>query len=335
MPNAIDGGLAHGGRLQQAARAYGIAVSEWLDLSTGIAPWPFALPEIPLSAWARLPEADDGLQAAACAYYSVEQLLPVAGSQAAIQMLPRLRPRSRVGVLSPCYAEHAHAWRQAGHEVVEIAELQVAAQLDSLDVLVVVNPNNPTGRLCSREQLLSWHAKLAQHGGWLLVDEAFIDITPEHSLAAESDRAGLIVLRSFGKFFGLAGARLGCVLAAEPLLQTLAQQLGPWTINGPTRVIAAHCFAEQTAQVQQRQRALQASQRLAALLSEHGLKPTGGCGLFQWWQGERAAAVHAFFARRGILLRLFTEHSSLRFGLPADDAQFQRLAQALKELVNE
>ncbi len=335
MPNAIEGGLPHGGRLQQAAREYGIAVSEWLDLSTGIAPWPFALPAIPVSAWARLPEADDGLHAAACAYYGVEQVLPVAGSQAAIQVLPRLRGPSRVGVLSPCYAEHAHAWTQTGHEVVEIADQQLEAQLDSLDVLVVVNPNNPTGRLYRREQLLSWHARLAQRGGWLVVDEAFIDITPEHSLAAASGREGLIVLRSFGKFFGLAGARLGCVVAAEPLLQALAEQLGPWTISGPTRVIAAHCFAALAAQQQQRQRALQASARLATLLSEHGLTPTGGCGLFQWWQGERAAEVQRFFARRGILLRLFAQHSSLRFGLPADDAQFQRLALALKERVDE
>ena len=333
MPKPIEGGLAHGGRLHNAVRDYGIALEDWLDLSTGIAPWPFELPAIPLSAWARLPEANDGLVAAASAYYGVEQLLPVAGSQAAIQMLPRLRAHSRVGVLSPCYAEHAHAWREAGHEVVEITDSEPL--LDQIDVLVVVNPNNPTGRLCSREQLLGWHAQLAERGGWLLVDEAFIDITPEHSLAAEAGREGLIVLRSFGKFFGLAGARLGCVLAAEPLLQALAERLGPWTLNGPTRVIAAQCFADQTAQARQRERALQASQRLADLLSAHDLEPTGGCGLFQWWQGARAGAVHEFFARRGILLRLFPGDSSLRFGLPADEAQWQRLAQVLKELRDE
>ncbi len=325
MPNPIEGGLEHGGRLHLAAREYGIAVGEWLDLSTGIAPWPFAVPAIPVSAWARLPESGDGLLAAACAYYGVEQLLPVAGSQAAIQMLPHLRGQSRVGVLSPCYAEHAHAWRQAGHQVVEIADADVAAQLPGLDVLVVVNPNNPTGRLCSREQLLAWHAQLAERGGWLLVDEAFIDITPEHSLAAETPREGLIVLRSFGKFFGLAGARLGCVLAVDSVLKALAERLGPWTINGPTRTVAAHCFADIAAQQQQRERAVQASQRLADLLTLYGLKPTGGSGLFQWWQGEHAAALHDFSARQGILLRLFPAHSSVRIGLPANEAEWQRL----------
>ncbi|MEN0107973.1 MAG: threonine-phosphate decarboxylase CobD [Pseudomonas sp.] len=333
MLKPIEGGLPHGGRLQQAARDYGIALGDWLDLSTGIAPWPFELPPIPASAWARLPEADDGLHAAACRYYGVSQLLPVAGSQAAIQMLPRLRAPSRVGVLSPCYAEHAHAWREAGHQVVDITEQ--ALQLAALDVLVVVNPNNPTGRLFSQEQLLDWHSQLAPRGGWLVVDEAFIDITPEHSLANESTRDGLIVLRSFGKFFGLAGARLGCVLAPTPVLQALADRLGPWTINGPTRYVASHCFNDSAAQQAQRQRAVQASERLAALLAAHGLTPSGGCGLFQWWQGEQAEALHDFFARRGILLRLFSATHSLRFGLPADEAQWQRLAQALKEFVDE
>ncbi|MGY4533048.1 cobalamin biosynthetic protein CobC [Pseudomonas sp. TE3786] len=331
MREPIEGGLPHGGRLQQAARDYDIALGDWLDLSTGIAPWPFALPPIPLSAWARLPEPGDALHAAACGYYGVSQLLPVAGSQAAIQLLPRLRQHSRVGVLSPCYAEHAHAWHQAGHSVVEITDAELEAQLPGLDVLVVVNPNNPTGRLCSREQLLAWHALLAERGGWLLVDEAFIDITPEHSLATESAREGLIVLRSFGKFFGLAGARLGYVLAATPLLQALADRLGPWTINGPTRTVAAHCFADMAAQQQQRQRVLQASARLAQLLTDHGLQPTGGCGLFQWWQGEDASLLYDFFACQGVLLRLFTATSSLRFGLPADEGEWQRLTWVLQD----
>lgn len=331
MSEPIEGGLAHGGRLRQAAHDFGIPVGEWLDLSTGIAPWPFAVPLIPMSAWARLPEHDDGLHAAACAYYGVSQLLAVAGSQAAIQALPRLRATSRVGVLSPCYAEHAHAWAQAGHTVLEIADADLDAHLPTLDVLVVVNPNNPTGRLFGPEQLLAWHAPLAARGGWLVVDEAFIDITPEHSLAGHTPREGLIVLRSFGKFFGLAGARLGCVLAATPLLQTLADWLGPWTLNGPTRTVAAHCFADVAAQQQQRQRAQQASQRLAQLLTEHGLKPAGGCGLFQWWHGEQASLLHDFFASQGVLLRLFAETSSIRFGLPAHEDQWQRLTRVLQD----
>ena len=132
--------LEHGGRLRKAALEYGIAEADWLDLSSGLAPWPFAVPDIPLRAWARLPETDDGLEQAACEYYGASQVLPVAGSQMAIQLLPRLRRAGKVGVLSPCYAEHAEAWRRSGYIVREVLEQEVDFFLDSLDVLVVVNP---------------------------------------------------------------------------------------------------------------------------------------------------------------------------------------------------
>lgn len=317
--------------MQRAVLDYGIAVQDWVDLSSGIAPWPFPVPEVALRAWARLPETDDGLEQAACDYYGVPQLLPVAGSQAAIQALPRLRRSGKVGVLSPCYAEHAEGWRRAGHRVREVSEAEVEFFLDSLDVLVVVNPNNPTGRLVSPERLLDWHARLARRGGWLVVDEAFMDNTPEHSIARDTWRNGLIVLRSFGKFFGLAGVRLGFVLAERQLLQLLAEQLGPWTIAGPTRVLGQACLLDSLAQQQQIARCAQASARLAQVLTHAGLAPAGGCELFQYLVLEQAAQLHAFMARRGILLRLFAHLGSLRLGLPATDADWQRLVQALDD----
>ncbi|PWB32841.1 threonine-phosphate decarboxylase [Pseudomonas sp. SDI] len=323
--------LEHGGRLQRAIREYGIAQDDWVDLSSGIAPWPFAIPDIPSRAWARLPETDDGLEQAAAEFYGVSQLLPVAGSQAAIQALPRLRRSGKVGVLSPCYAEHAEGWRRAGHRVRELSEDQVEFYLDSLDVLVVVNPNNPTGRKLPPERLLEWHAKLAQRGGWLLVDEAFMDNTPGQSIAAQTWRSGLIVLRSFGKFFGLAGVRLGFVLAERQLLQLLAEQLGPWSISGPTRVLGQACLLDRAAQQAQIARCAEASARLANTLEDAGFKPDGGCDLFQYLLFEQAAHLYDYLARRGILVRLFSVTSSLRFGLPAHESDWQRLRQALAD----
>ena len=323
--------LEHGGRLLRAIKQYAIPREDWLDLSSGIAPWSFPVPEIPLTAWARLPETDDGLEQAAATYYGVARLLPVAGSQAAIQALPRLRPRATVGVLSPCYAEHAEGWRRAGHRVLELDEMQLADRLDTLDVLVVVNPNNPTGRRLPAATLLDWHQRLARHGGWLVVDEAFMDNTPQHSIAAHSDREGLIVLRSFGKFFGLAGVRLGCVLAEPLLLRALAEELGPWSVSGPTRALAQACFSDLASQRLQTARCAAASARLAALLDSVGLTPAGGCDLFQYLLLEQAPALHDFMARRGILLRLFDHPPSLRFGLPAEEADWLRLAAALQD----
>ncbi|AZD81145.1 threonine-phosphate decarboxylase CobD [Pseudomonas chlororaphis] len=320
--------LEHGGRLRKAAEQYGIAEAAWLDLSSGLAPWPWPIPEIGIRAWARLPETDDGLEQAARDYYGAAHVLPVPGSQAAIQLLPRLRRAGKVGVLSPCYAEHAEAWRRSGYIVREVLEQEVDFFLDSLDVLVVVNPNNPTGLSLTPERLLDWHARLAQRGGWLVVDEAFMDNTPQLSLAAQADQVGLIVLRSFGKFFGLAGVRLGFVLAERKLLKLLAEQVGPWAVSGPTRVLGQVCLRDSQGHARQRLRSEVASLRLAHLLERHGLKPQGGCALFQWLITDRAELLHEFMARRGILLRLFTHNSSLRFGLPADEADWSRLEQA-------
>lgn len=193
---------------------------------------------------------------------------------------------------------------------------------------MVVNPNNPTGLSLTPERLLDWHARLAQRGGWLVVDEAFMDNTPQLSLAAQADQVGLIVLRSFGKFFGLAGVRLGFVLAERKLLKLLAEQVGPWAVSGPTRVLGQVCLRDNEGHGRQRLRSEAASLRLAQLLERHGLKPQGGCALFQWLITDRAELLHEFMARRGILLRLFTHNSSLRFGLPADEADWSRLEQA-------
>ncbi|WP_271411564.1 threonine-phosphate decarboxylase CobD [Pseudomonas sp. Q1-7] len=321
--------LEHGGRLRAAARRYGIAEADWLDLSTGIAPYGWELPAIPASAWARLPERDDGLEEAARRYYGCASLLPVAGSQAAIQALPRLRGHSRVGVISPCYAEHAHAWRREGHVLEELDSERAERELERFDVLLVVNPNNPTGQRLSPDRLLRWRERLAARGGWLLVDEAFMDCTPQESLAPHCPLPGLLVLRSFGKFFGLAGIRLGFVLAEAALLEQLEERLGPWTVSGPARVLARTLLQDDAGQDRQRQALLRDGQRLERLLRDCGLAPSGGTALFQRLLRDDATALHAFLAARGILTRLFTTPASLRFGLPPDEPGWSRLSRAL------
>ncbi|MFC0711099.1 threonine-phosphate decarboxylase CobD [Azorhizophilus paspali] len=325
--------LEHGGRLRSAARYYGIPLGDWLDLSTGIAPEPWSVPRMSSDAWARLPEEDDGLAEAACACYGAAQALPVAGSQAAIQALPALFAAGRVGVLAPSYAEHAQAWRRAGHQLLHLAAGDIEARLDELDMLVLANPNNPTGERFEPSRLLDWQARLARRGGCLLVDEAFMDCTPEYSLAAHSQRPGLVVLRSFGKFFGLAGVRLGFVLAEAGLLARLHERLGPWTVSGPARALGLQALGPAGGAARER-RAGQlraAGKRLAALLDAHGLAPDGGTALFQWVRMPDAMQLHDFLARQGILVRLFETPASLRFGLPADESGWQRLARALAD----
>lgn len=318
--------LEHGGKLLAAAARYGIEKDHWLDLSTGINPAGWPVTAIPDAVWQRLPETEDGLLEAAAAYYGCSDILPVAGSQAAIQALPRLRAPCRVGVPHPAYAEHAYAWRAAGHAVVA---WDAAMGVDALDVLVLVHPNNPSGQTYQRADLLTWHAELAARGGWLVVDEAFIDVTPQKSLADVCPRPGLIILRSLGKFFGLAGARVGFVLAEPALLEALNKLLGPWAVNAPSRWVARAALAD-TAWHQAARAALPAaSARLAALLRDHGLAPSGGTALFQWVRTPDAAAWHERLARQGILTRLFADPPSLRFGLPHHETDWARLAAAL------
>jgi cobalamin biosynthetic protein CobC len=325
--------LEHGGRLQQAALRYGIPRDRWLDLSTGINPDGWQGTTASHASWNRLPEEEDGLLEAARAYYGAASLLPVSGSQAAIQTLPRLRPRSRVGVPVLGYNEHAHRWRQAGHDVVPLAPTEFAVALGDLDVLVVSNPNNPTGDRVTPSQLLEWHAQLRSRGGWLVVDEAFIDTTPENSVARFTQREGLIVLRSLGKFFGLAGARVGFVLSSPVLAEALKEWLGPWTIAGPSRLVAKAALEDHEWQESNRQRLRSDGRRLAESLTSHGLMPTGGCDLFQWVARPNALAIHESLAKQGILTRYFGGPApSLRFGLPATRADWQRLEAALREV---
>lgn len=323
--------LEHGGRLLRAVRQYGIAREQWLDLSSGIAPWSFPIPPIPIEAWARLPETDDGLEQAACSYYGATRLLPVAGSQAAIQALPLLRSPSRVGVLTPCYAEHPYAWQRTGHTLLELDEHQVDDAIDNLDVLVLVNPNNPTGRVVPAPTLLGWHQRLAARGGWLVVDEAFMDNSPANTVIKRAECPGLIVLRSFGKFFGLAGVRLGFVLGEPRLLRSLADLIGPWAVSGPTRRLGQACLLDEAAQRAQIARCAQASERLLRCLQHHGLAPQGGCALFQSVSCAQAEHLQGFLAQRGILVRLFKQDCRLRFGLPADEADWARLDAALSD----
>ncbi len=230
--------LEHGGKLRTASERYGIPLAQWLDLSTGINPDGWPVPELPANLWNRLPEDHDGLEAAAAAYYGA-RLLPVAGSQAAIQALPFLRAPCRVGVIAPGYAEHAHAWHKRGHAVTPLSPDTMHSVVAACDVLVLINPNNPTGKHFPVEQLLQWSAQLAARGGWLVVDEAFMDATPDESLLPFMPRPGLGVLRSLGELCGLAGGRHGVACGSADRLRAVQDERGPRGGAGPPSTAVA------------------------------------------------------------------------------------------------
>jgi len=321
--------LEHGGNLRDATLRFGR--SDWLDLSTGLNPRWYPAPALPGNAWHRLPEASPELAAAAQACYGAPLMLPVAGTQAAIQALPRLRGPSRVTVAAPSYAEHAHHWQGHGHTLTQTPYAELDVAIARSDVVVVCNPNNPTGATVPAAQLLAWAQQLAARGGWLVVDEAFGDTAQHNSVAARSGQPGLIVLRSVGKFFGLAGIRLGFVAAHADLLRDLADLLGPWTISGPAQHIALAALHDRAWQADTHAYLHAQGARLAALLASHGIASTG-TPLFQWWAEPQPEAFWQHMAERGVWVRLFREAArGIRLGLPPDEAGWRRLESALKE----
>lgn len=323
--------LEHGGNLALAATQYDIPLEDWLDLSTGINPDGYPIPEIPAGIWQRLPIDDDGLTEAACAYFGCQSALPTAGSQAALQILPMLRPPCKVAMLSLMYKEHAHAWQRCGHQVITLQDLHNKAAISNADVVLLCNPNNPTAARFSPSDLLDLHTILQNRGGWLVVDEAFMDATPENSIARHSHLEGLFVLRSLGKFFGLAGARVGFLLANPQWLNKAQEELGPWSLSGPSRFVAKQALTDFIWQQNTRNQLTAASQRLAALLTENGLAPQAGTALFQFVPTNDAKLLQQLLAKQGIWVRYFPEASALRFGLPAEDG-WEKLGYALKTL---
>ncbi|SAK75048.1 putative threonine-phosphate decarboxylase [Caballeronia catudaia] len=325
--------IKHGGNLREAARRYAIPLDDWLDLSTGINPRGYPVPPVPPDAWRRLPEDDDGLADAAARHYGAPHALPVAGSQAAIRALPALLRRGTAGVAPLTYGEYAPAFMRAGHA---IATLDVTSHdlPDTLDHVIVANPNNPTAERLTRDTLLRWHAQLAARGGTLIVDEAFADVDPAASLSSETARDGLIVLRSVGKFFGLAGLRAGFVLAAPSIIDPLRDALGAWTVSGPARHAVVAAFADTEWQRDTRERLQRDGARLAGLIAHHGFN-VRATPLFAWMPTHDASGLQHALALRGIWTRLFDLPGmtpSLRIGLPGAEGDWARLSLALQEI---
>lgn len=328
VPNiGVPGGktVAHGGDLGEVRRRHPGAPQPWIDLSTGINPLPYPVADLPADAWSRLPshEAEQTLIAAAAARYRCEasQLVAAPGTQALIQIVPRLVARSRVAIVGPTYAEHELNWRRHGHDVAVAASLDAA----DADVVVVVNPDNPTGRLLPTQALRGVAAQL------LIVDEAFVDLLPNEASLAGNLPDNAIVLRSFGKVYGLAGLRLGFAIAAVPLAQRLRDELGPWAVSGPALAIGAAALADDAWLQETAARLAGDVRQLDALLVSAGFTVLGGTPLFRLASHREAQEKVEDLARQGIHVRAFADRPTcLRFGLPRGDEEFRRLSAALQ-----
>jgi cobalamin biosynthetic protein CobC len=316
----------HGGNIDLALQQFGGQLEGWIDLSTGINRQPYPVPPISPRHWSALPshsENDSLLEAARQAYGTRASIVALAGAQAAIQLLPRLSRPGRARILSPSYNEYASVLRTAGWDVAEVGDLK---SLADADLAVVVNPNNPDGRRHEPDKLLA----LLSCVGRLVVDESFVDAVPELSLAPEAGRSGLLILRSFGKFYGLAGVRLGFALGSAADIEGLAAQAGPWPVSGAAIAIGQRALLDREWAIKTSARLDRDCRRLDALIQSQDWTPVGGTPLFRLYDTGDAKAAQARLAAAHIWSRIFSERPGwLRLGLPGDETEWARLAAVL------
>jgi cobalamin biosynthesis protein CobC len=323
----------HGGALEVARRLQPNVSEPWIDLSTGVNPHAYPLPDLEPDAWSRLPEigALERLEAAAASRYGVDPPGTIAGpgSQALIQALSHILSHAAVGALGPTYSGFASAFAAAGARVVEARRLE---EMQDVDIAIVVNPNNPDGQVTPRPALLDLHERLARRGGVLIVDEAFADFGAEsESLAPALPASRAVVLRSFGKAYGLAGLRLGFALASPDIVSSLRAALGSWPVSGPAIAIGVRALADSDWLEATRARLTTETARLDALLHGAGWRIIGGTHLYRLAAHADARAAFEQLLRKGILTRPFAKSADrLRFGIPGDESAWERLAVALR-----
>jgi len=324
---------SHGGDLTYAAARYGTPPGGWLDLSTGINPAVYPAPVVDAANFAALPgrSAHNALIEAARTAYDIPESVPLIatpGTEIALRLLPLVAPAGSAVIVGPTYESHRHSWSATDRSVVEIATL--ADIPDNAAIVVVANPNNPDGRSVARAELADLAGGLSRKSGILIVDEAFADLDPDLSLAPLLDTVQAIVLRSFGKFYGLAGLRLGFLAGHAPIVGRVGDLLGAWPVSSAALTIGRAALADRNWQQEARLAIAGKAHRLRELLDQHGVPIAGSTDLFFLVQHRDAFDIHTRLAEVGIWTRHFAYRRDwLRFGLPADEAAFARLDGAL------
>lgn len=318
----------HGGNVAAARAAFPDAPTPWLDLSTGINPRPWDVWRAGVVDWAALPDvmALKALEADAARFFGVapERVCAVPGTEIGLRLLGILGLPLPMRYRAPGYGTYAEVG-----EARPVAERDLEKEARGGGTILIAQPNNPDGAALSEARLQDIAGRLEAAGGVLVLDEAFAETQDQPSAAARlGDR--VIALRSFGKFFGLAGVRLGFVLAAPERLAPLRRQLGSWPVNSAALAIGRAAYCDPAWIAQTRTRLRQDADRLDALLRRHGFEPSGVCPLFRLVSTSNAGSLFERLAAEGILTRPFAYAPDwLRVGLPGSDVGFERLDRAL------
>lgn len=328
--------MEHGGDLTGAMERFGGHPDDWLDLSTGINPYCYPLPEdLPRSAWTSLPAKAAGerlLHAARQAYRVPDHLGLVAapGTQILLSLLPLVLPEGPIAIATPTYSSHKKVWMREGRDPVEVSS--VYALPADARIVLLVNPNNPDGQLIDVKSLLEIAQTLTGRGGFLVLDEAFAEVMPGASLLPHLGDQNVLVLRSFGKFFGLAGLRLGFLAGPAAITARLSALLESWSVSGPAFDIGAAALRDTQWQDKMNRQVVDEMADLTLTLSRHGLSVFGGTPLYALAGLKNARGLHEALARRRIWTRVFDYAPTwIRLGLPGGPANLARLSDALAD----
>ena len=323
----------HGGNLKEAEKIFGVPEEGWLDLSTGVNHGAYSNVELTRPSLKMLPQQErlETLLDAARVFYNVPKELDIIaapGSQVLIQQLPSLSFHRRVSIVGPTYAEHARNWKEKGHRVNIVNGIE---DINNAEIVIVVNPNNPNGRVVTCNDLLAIIDEKIEENGLLIIDEAFADAQPEASIIPHLTNASTIVLRSFGKFFGLPGLRLGFAVGPPYQINLLEKKLGPWAVSGPAIEIGTRALNDTQWIATTRIRLQERCKKLDAIFERSGIEILGGTSLFRLIEYDRAEMLFHHLGNFGIYVRRFSEYKSwLRIGIPDASSDFVRLEKALK-----
>ena len=322
----------HGGNLDEARRKYGGKREDWFDLSTGINPHSYPLPRIKQALWSSLPDTSgiEALKTAAInAYRSELPCLPLTGVQAAIQIYPRvlasLAYERNARVFYPSYVEHEDQLNRAGWNIERVNDF---TELAGGELAVVVNPNNPDGKHVLPEYLLT----LSEKVGFLVVDESFCDMTPDLSICPHlsSHNENVLVLRSFGKFYGLAGLRLGFVIGGEKLLNHVAAVAGSWSVSGPALAVGCEALNDGEWAKSMAARLKKEAASLDMIAVSAGWRSVGGTSLFRLFDVKNSKWWQKHLAQHQIWSRTFAfDKRWIRLGIPPEKC-WKRLENALQ-----
>jgi cobalamin biosynthetic protein CobC len=332
--------MLHGGDLGWAMETYGGHKEDWLDLSTGInrRSYPFSIDHA-LADVRELPSETDlksCLEAARMAYQCQDGLTIAAGpgTQILINSLPHILEPSQCYIAEPTYSEHRGAMELAGVPCSGFASIDdiFARNIGERSCVIVVNPNNPDGRILSPSKSLELADHLQESNSTLIIDEAFSDIDPEQSILPHlNSQSNIIVLRSFGKFFGLAGVRLGFAIGGHEIVSKINIFHGPWAVSSVALKIGSQALSDLEWQKQEREFLGHWSEQLKACLIDHQLSVIGGTNLYLLVQSENARDLHKHLARQHIWSRIFSyKEDWLRLGIPMHASELQRFEMALE-----